>query len=181
MYWRLHYLGKHAAQKLLGWMPGGFVVQELVKRSIGHWHRVASDAFVLPRLESKIARLNAAGIRPPEVVVEQGTGWHGLDPVLFHLAGARRIVTYDTTPWLREELFRHTAEVLASATDIVKRWRGTHPERVDERAAHLGYNLARPWPALVESLGLTIRVTRSMDRSEIEPDSVDLFYSDSVL
>lgn len=181
MHWKLTYFARHAAQKLLGCMPNGFLVQELAKRSIGHWNRVVSDSFVRTRLESKVSRLNAAGILPPGVVVEQGTGWHGLDLVLYHLAGAHRIVTYDTTPWLREELLRCVARTLVSSTPVVKRWRGTDPGAVDERAERLARNLEAPWPALLQSLGITARVTRSMGRSEIAPGSVDLFYSDSVL
>ena len=101
--------------------------------------------------------------------------------VLFHLAGARRIVTYDTRPWLREELLRYNARVLVASADTVKRWSGTEPEAVDERAARLERSLDRTWPELLESLGVTVRVMRSMDRSDLEPRSVDLFYSDSVL
>ena len=181
MHWLPGYFAKHAAQKVLGGVPHGFVVQELVKSSTGHWKRVASDRFVRPRLEAKVARFNAAGIRPPGVVVEQGTGWHGLDLVLFHLAGARRIVTCDTTPWLREELVRYNARTSRAWTGIVKRWVGVDPDAVDERAERLRRDAARPWPGLLASLGVTMRVARSMDRSETESDSVDLFYSDSVL
>ena len=181
MHWKIGYFAKHAAQKVLGGVPNGFVVQEFVKRSTGHWNRVASDRFARPRLEEKVSRFNAAGIRPPVVVVEQGTGWHGLDLLLFHVAGARRIVTCDTTPWLREELVRYNARSFTSWSDIVKRWRGTDPEAVDERAERLRQGADLPYPDLLASLGVTVRVTRSMHRAEIDSDSVDLFYSDSVL
>ena len=181
MHWGFQYFAKHAGQKILGGIPKGFLVQELVKGSIGHWKPVVTESFVQSRLEVKISRFNAAGIAPPEVVVEQGTAWLGLDLVLFHLAGARRIVTYDTMPWLREELLRYNARALSASAETVKRWRGTEPEAVDERAERLERCVDRPWPALLESLGVTVRVTRSMDRSDLDPRSVDLFYSDSVL
>ena len=181
MHWGFSYLAKHAAQKVLGGVRKGFLVQELVKRSAGHWKSIASRSFVQSRLEAKISRFNAAGIAPPEVVVEQGTGWHGLDLVLFHLAGARRIVTYDTRPWLREELLRYNARVLVASADSVKRWSGTEPEAVEQRATRLEQSLDSTWPELLDWLGVTVRVTRSMDRSDLDPRSVDLFYSDSVL
>lgn len=181
MHWKLGYYAKHAAQKALGLVPRGFVVQELAKRATGRWARVAAEPYIRSTLQSKIARLNAAGVPPPRAVVEQGTGWLGLDLVLFHLAGADRITTYDTRPWLRRNLLRRNADVLASCPEIVKRWRGTDPARVDERAGRIRDVLDDPWPALLEHLGVRVRVTRSMDRSELEPASVDLFYSDSVL
>ena len=152
-----------------------------MKRLTGRSDRFTAADSLRKRLRTKIGRFNVAGIEPPERVVEQGTGWLGFDLVLFHLAGARRIVTYDTTPWLREDLLRRNAEVLADATDIVKGWRGTVPRDVDERAERLRASLDAPLELLLQCLGVTVRVTRSMDRSEIGAASVDLFYSDSVL
>ena len=181
VHWTLGYLGKHAAQKILGAVPYGYRAQVFVKRASGRTDRfVAADA-TRERARRKISRFNAAGIKPPGIVVEQGTGWLGLDLVLFHLGGARRIFTYDTTPWLRPDLLRRNAEVLAASPDIVKRWRGSVPEDVDERAVRLRRCLDGPPETLLERLGVNVRVTRSMDRSGIGSASVDLFYSDSVL
>ncbi len=181
MHWRVEYYAKHAAQKALGLAPGGWVLQELAKDAVRGWDRVTAEPYILSRLRSRVSGFNAAGVGPPRVVVEQGTGWLGLDLVLFHLAGADRIATYDTRPWLRPHLLRRNAEVLAASTGVVKGWRGTDPSRVDERAERLKPVLEGPWPALLEHLGVEVRVTRSMERPELAPDSVDLFYSDSVL
>lgn len=181
MHWGLRYLGKHAAQKVLGCAPYGFVVQELVKRATGRSDEFTVADLVRGTLRAKIERFNAAHLEPPEVVVEQGTGWLGFDLALFHLAGARRIITYDTMPWLRTDLLRRNVEVLADAADIVKRWRGTVPDDVDERAERLAASLDAPRDLLLKRLGATVRVGRSMDRSEIGSASADLFYSDSVL
>ena len=63
----------------------------------------------------------------------------------------------------------------------MKRWRGTVPEEVDGRAERLRANLDAPRDVLLRHLGVTARVTRSTDRSEIRSASVDLFHSDSVL
>ena len=181
MHWGFGYLGKHAAQKVLGAIPYGYRVQELAKRATGRTDRFTVVESLRERLRTKIERFNAAGIEPPETVVEQGTGWLGFDLVLFHLAGARRIVTCDTMPWLRTDLLRRNAEVLADAADIVKGWRGTVPGDVGERAEGLRANLDAPRDILLRRLGVSVRVTRSMVRSEIGSASVDLFYSDSVL
>ena len=181
MHWGFAYLGKHAAQKVLGAIPYGYRIQELVKRVTGRADPFTVADNLREELRTKINRFNAAGIEPPGRVVEQGTGWHGFDLVLFHLAGARRIVTYDTMPWLRADLLRRNAEVLADTADIVKDWRGTVPGDVDERAERLRANLDAPRDILLKRLGVTLRVTRSMNRSEIGAASVDLFYSNSVL
>ena len=179
--WTLRYLGQHVAQKVLGAVPYGYRLQEFVKRATRRLDRFGAVDSIREGARKKIDRFNAAGLEPPGVVVEQGTGWHGFDLVLFHLGGARRILTYDTTPWLRPDLLRRNAEVLAASPDIVKRWRGCVPEGVDERAERLRGSLDCPWETLLERLGVRVRVTRSMDRSEIGSGSVDLFYSNSVL
>lgn len=181
MHWTLKYAGKHAAQKALGTVPYGFRVQEMVKRAARRSGPFITIEYVQRRLQTKVDRFNAAGIEPPETVVEQGTGWLGLDLVLLYLAGAQRILTYDTLPWLRTDLLRSNAAAVAAATDIVKRWRGSVPGHVDDRAERLRDSLDCPHETLLERLGVTALVTRSMDRSAISSTSVDLFYSDSVL
>jgi len=40
-------------------------------------------------------------------VLELGTGWHGLDIILFHLLGAAHIVTVDHWPHLHYEVMQH--------------------------------------------------------------------------
>lgn len=181
MHWKPKYFGKHAAQKVLGVVPHGFIVQELVKRTTRYSRRFTDGDYVRERLRAKIARFNAAGVEPPRIVVEQGTGRLGLDLVLFHLAGAQRIFTYDTTPWLRGDLLRRNAALLAAATDVVKQWRGCDPARVDDRARCLKQNLGVAKATMLDRLGVTVRVTRSIDRSELGSQSVELFYSDSTL
>ena len=181
MHWGFRYLGKHAAQKVLGAIPYGWGAQALVKRATGRAERFTDAGYLRRRVETKIARFNAAEIKPPQTVVEQGTGWLGTDLVLFHLAGVRRVLSYDTTPWLHADLLRRSAEVLAAAPEVVKRWRGTVPGDVDARAERLRESLDAPRDVVLRRLGVTVRVTRSMDRSEIGAASVDLFYSDSVL
>ena len=78
-------------------------------------------------------------------------------------------------------MLRRNAEVLTAATDIVKRWRGTVPHDVDERAERLRAELAGSRDVLLQHLGAAHRVTRSMERSSVSTGSVDLFYSNSVL
>lgn len=181
MHWTFRYLARHAAQKALGAAPSGYRVQEWVKSTTRGGERFLAGEFIRKRARIKIERFNAAGIEPPGVVVEQGTGALGLDLALFHLAGTRRVFTYDTTPWLRPDHLERQVEVLAAAPEIVKGWRGSDPEGVEERAAVLREAPRASRETLPERLGAAVRVTRSMDRGGIAPASVDLFYSDSVL
>ena len=178
--WMPGYLARHAIQKVLGAAPYGFAAQVLAKRVTGRFDRFRSEGAILRTARAKIARFNATAIAPPETVVEQGTGALGLDLVLFHLAGARRIFTYDTTPWLRADILQRNAEVLARGSGLIKCWRGCVSEAVEARADELLRSLPCAPEMLLKRLGVVIRVTRSMDRPEMSSASVDLFYSDSV-
>ena len=48
----------------------------------------------------------------PRFVFEQGTGWHGSEVLAFYLLGAERIVTVDTSRWLRKGSLDQTARTL---------------------------------------------------------------------
>ena len=115
MSWQTNYILKLAFQKCLGLIPGLFRLQEAIKRARGCWQPFIDPEFVLSEVEARVRDFSRGEIAPPKVVVEQGTGWHGSDLVLFALAGAERIETYDTTPWLRRGLL---GEILRLAPSI---------------------------------------------------------------
>ena len=180
MHWKFKYYGKLGAQKVLGGVPGLYRVQEAVKLATGRLEGRIDTAFVERRFEDKVGQFLAAAVPVPRVVLEQGTGWHGADLVLFHLAGAERTLTYDVRPWLREDLVRAISADAERHVRTLARWSGD-PDGVASRARDLSAAAADPHCDLARHLGYEYRVTASMDRSEVPESSVDLFYSDSVL
>ena len=66
MHWGFGYLGKHATQKVLGAVPSGFRAQEWWARATRRHDRVSRRGLHSAKLRTKIARLNRAGIGPPE-------------------------------------------------------------------------------------------------------------------
>lgn len=181
MDWRTKYLAKLSVQKVLGSVPGLYRLQEAVKRGTGRWQGVMERDFVLADAAARIASFERAGLAPPGIVVEQGTGWHGLDLVLFALAGARRLHTYDTTPWLRAELLGANLGLATELAAIVERWPGVDRAAVRRRALELGALRDAGLEVQLEALGVRHTVTRGTARTELADRSVDLFYSNSVL
>jgi len=181
MSWQAKYILKLLFQKGLGCVPGLFRVQEAVKRLQRKWRPFTDPDFVLMEVAARVRDFTVGEIDPPRVVVEQGTGWHGADLVLFALAGAERIETYDTTPWLRGELLGEILRLAPVLAPRVGRWPGVDPRRAGERARELralaDLDLARQ----LAGLRCRAQLTRKMARPELEDRSVDLFYSNSVL
>ena len=147
----------------------------------GHWENKITDKFVRSRFQNKVQRFNDLGISPPRVVVEQGTGWHGVDVILFYLCGANSILTYDTMPWLNKMLFERVLKHALDLREIVLEWRGVNRDVLDQRIVKLEKLAEFQFPRILESLGIKYRVRKDMKRSDIMSNSVDLFYSDSTM
>jgi len=181
MPWQYKYALKLALQKVLGTAPGLYKLQEMFKHLRGNWAAVTEPSFVLSEAESRITDFIEAGLRPPRVVVEQGTGWHGTDLVLFALSGATQVETFDTTRWLRPELLGAVMKLAPELAPIVARWPGVDLTEARARADDIARHSAAPLEEQLRSLECTQRVTRGPYRPELPDDSVDLFYSNSVL
>ncbi|WP_405233078.1 class I SAM-dependent methyltransferase [Lentisalinibacter salinarum] len=175
------YFAKHVTQKIIGLIPYGFVAQENIKKRLGHWSGRSPEGVYLERLQSQIERFTAHSIEPPKVVVEQGTGWSGCDLIIFYLGGAERVLTYDSRPWLRSELFRQAAIEILQNLDVLNGWNGICSETLRSRAEQLQNSLDKPFEKLLESLSIEYRVTMDFSYTQAPEESVDLFYSYSTL
>jgi hypothetical protein len=178
------YVSRHFAQKALAGM-GLIRLQEVLKRATGRWRTQLSPEFLRQRIRSKAATFKRIGLRLSGHVVEQGTGWYGLDPVLFYLGGATRIDTYDTSPWLNRDLFLGSVRSCLANLDDLRSWIDVDAEIVLERSESLRELLAKeeskPLFDLLRMVNTNYVCTRSMNRPELPEGGVDFFYTDSVL
>ena len=181
MDWRTKYYLRGIYQKVMGTVPFAYRLQELLKTTLGYAKRRASDDTLLHRIETNLGRFNRHQIPPPKVVIEQGTGWTGVDLVLFYLGGADRILTYDTTPWLNPETFQRSIDVGLQHHDKLATWNGLQRAVLDERVELLQRHRSLPFADLLQRLNIHYHVRRDFRYAEAENDSVDLFYSYSVL
>lgn len=179
--WRV----KVAAQNALGLLPGtlGFKANEACVRFLrGYVDRTDTKKrtekgisnLALIQRETGISFIDAT-------ILEVGTGWHGIDPVLFSLVGARHIYTVDQHRHLTLQSVRsHTREILSPR--VLERLSELAPG-VTERAEALDW---QKWATLDEALrdlNVSVLVSRSCltNHLNMPPGSIDIFYSDSVL
>jgi hypothetical protein len=179
--WRV----KVAIQNVLAVLPGtlGFKANEACVRLLrGYVDRTDTNR----RIEKGISNLaliqRETGMSFVDAtVLEVGTGWHGIDLVLFRLAGARHIYTVDHHRHLTlQSIQAHTPEILSRQS--LERLSELAPG-VMERAAALDW---AKWATLSEALrqlNVTALVSPSCltNHLPIPSASIDIFYSDSVL
>jgi hypothetical protein len=174
-----------AAQNALGLLPGAisFKANEACVRLLrGHVDRTDTDTrtnkgisnLALIQRETAISFANTT-------ILEIGTGWHGIDLVLFHLVGARQIYTIDHHSHLTLQSLRtHAPKILSSRH--LKELSQLAPG-VRQRAAALDW---QNWITLDEALRdlkVMVLLSRSCLTNHLDapPASIEIFYSDSAL
>lgn len=118
-------------------------------------------------------------------VLELGTGWHGIDIILFHLLGAASVVTVDHWSHLRVEVVKDQIEGIYHAREELDFEILGQKEEFYNRLDDLRHKAAS-CPALKDLLavmGVSYRITKHSDVSKLNlvEKSVDLFYTESVL
>jgi hypothetical protein len=119
----------------------------------------------------------------PRLVYEQGTGWHGAELLVFYLLGAERIVTSDTSAWLRIETLEATIKVLLRHQDALVQ---VYKELLGDSASVLNdrfVKLSKPGAAakLISDGTLEYVVTKDLSWTPEDFARFDLVYSNSVL
>ncbi len=179
--WRV----KVAVQNILGALPGslGFKANEACVRLLrGYVDRTDPAKRTAKGIANLALIQRETGISFHDMIVlEVGTGWHGIDLVLFNLVGARHIHTVDHHRHLTlQSLQMHMPEILAPR--YLEQLSELTPD-VRHRAAALNW---KEWVTLSDALrdlSVTLWISRSCltNHLDIPRESIDLFYSDSVL
>jgi hypothetical protein len=179
--WRV----KVAVQNVLGALPGslGFRANEACVRLLrGYVDRTDTEKRTAKGIANLALIQRETGVSFNDMtVLEVGTGWHGIDLVLFNLVGARHIHTVDHHRHLTlQSLQMHTPGILSPQNlELLSEL----APGVRQRAAALKWE---KWVTLDEALRdlrVTLWISPSCltDRLAIPPQSIDIFYSDSVL
>ena len=179
--WRV----KVAIQNLLGVLPGalGFKANEACVRFLrGYVDRTDAKRRTEKGISNlALIRRETGASFDDATVLEVGTGWHGIDLILFNLTGAKHIYTVDHHQHLTlQSIQAHTPEILSPQS--LERLSELAPG-VRQRASALDW---RRWATLDEALrdlNVTALVSPSCltGRLDIPSHSIDIFYSDSVL
>jgi hypothetical protein len=142
-------------------------------------HRATTYDSRLPMYFDKIARLNA--FRPIEGanVLEVGTGWEPLSPLLFYLFGAKHITTFDHERHARFESTQPLVTWLSSQTEILASKVNQPKALLDERLRPL--LAAQSLEELFSLAHITYVAPGDAAHSELPANSVDIVYSYAVL
>lgn len=169
MLWKVKYWGRLGIEKALDTLRLNGL-HEWVKKASGRKSGV-SESFVIERVERKLALLeNLMAAHPIHVVHEQGTGWHGLDLIIFYLLGLR-VYTTDVRRLLNYSLLKAVVQTLSKNV-------GRFPDYSD-RIQQLVSWQSLPFEEFLERAAITYYVDKDFLFPEVQ--DVDLFYSDSVL
>ena len=181
MKWKMKYFIINLLQKLMGSIPFGYTIQERIKAARSHWESRVPKGSMLQNLEKRIERFNRNNISPPSFILEQGTGWTGSDLVMFFLGGSQKIITYDTRPWLNEILFKQAIKEFTGNPKMLYEWEGIDNDLLTKRIEILKSSVELSLSDLLKLMCIDYRVSNSFEYDGIIDDSIDLFYSYSVL
>lgn len=144
--------------------------QELIKKLTGRG-ATFNQEFILTRIDRKLDQLDT--IRESHdvrTVHEQGTGWHGVDLIVFYLMDFK-IYTTDVRNLLRYDFLLKTVAILNENIDRYEEYK--------EKIIALNQATELSREEFLHELGVTYYVDENFDFNNIS--DIDLFYSDSVL
>jgi len=185
-----HWRVKVGVQRLFSCLPGslGYYLNEKATRFIrGPRVEIVRSADRLDYRIPNLAKIpektgwNFGG----KCILEMGSGWHGLDLILFYLLGARKTITIDQHRNLTlDVMLSHLPAIsqaksidllsqIEPADQVAQRW-----QRLEKGAADCGR-----LEDLLDLLRVDYRIAKSASPIglRIPPGSVDLYYSHSVL
>ncbi len=182
--WRV----KVAVQFLLGLLPRslGFRINEWVtsyvrgglEERIDHQPRYMKGIKNIAMIRSQAGGFSLTGKK----VFELGTGWHGIDLVIFYLLGAEQIITIDHHTHLTYEYLTSSINSLFSYPEVIEELRN---QSLDENRLSIlkeTVNIANSLDDLLKILLTEYRIITSREYKDLVFDGlVDLFYSESIL
>jgi SAM-dependent methyltransferase len=113
-------------------------------------------------------------------IVEVGTGWFPMLPLLFSVSGVKRIHTYDKTRHLNADLTFRGLQLLKPHLGKVSAWVG-RPQQEMEQRVDLLLGTAPNIDALLEAARISYHAPGDATTTGLPAASVDLIFSNSVL
>ena len=182
--WRV----KVAVQFLLGLLPRslGFRVNEWVTSYVrgGLEERIDPQPRYLKGINNiAMIRHQAEGFSlAGKRVFELGTGWHGIDLVIFYLLGAEQIITIDHHTHLTFEYLASSINSLYSDPEVIEELRKQGLDEIRLSKLQESVSQAVSLEDLLMILLTDYRIITSREYSDLNLDGpVDLFYSESIL
>lgn len=184
---------KVAIQNAIGVLPGStpFRINEWLTRVVRSIPLERTD--LTQRFEKGIDNLHFVRLKSGcavegKTILELGTGWLGVDLLLFYLLGAKKIYTVDHHPHLTYATFKNLLSWINTRPDVIGQLEKSelcpasllqqHLAQVREVHAQCS-NLQQ----MLQSMHIEYRISHSCRTKPLDLPSqgIDLFYSESVL
>lgn len=122
--------------------------------------------------------LRAAGANLSGSVLEFGSGWMPIIPMLFHLAGARRVTLTDVERLMDERTIAIARDVILQNSAIVTQHLGLSIDEINVKIKKFEPNYLVPWSStLTPKDSVDIIVSRAV-LEHVPPKSIKLFFDD---
>ncbi|HEX7770068.1 MAG TPA: class I SAM-dependent methyltransferase [Dokdonella sp.] len=180
----MHWKAKGLLQKTLGILPGGHALHYQLQRRYGGLREFERELGIkLDDWRIMLERLREAGIGiDGRHLFEIGTGWYPTFPLACHLAGARKVTTFDLNRHLRTDLTLACARRLGAEVDTIAEVARADAGAVRARHARLLAALERsPDLESASAGGIAYRAPADAAASGLGDGEVDLIFSNSVL
>jgi hypothetical protein len=174
---------KAVAQAALSRVPYHQKLYRWLHSTFGQARRSLGD-----QLDRKLRLFNRMRSNGPsiedKVILEIGTGWHPVFPLLLFLAGARRVLTLDMNPWLTRTTLGVTLDGIEQQADRVADELGISAADVRQQLAAARSTLAdaRATPATVlQGCRIEYRMPCDAAATGLPAETIDWVISANVL
>ena len=180
MHWRV----KGIVQKALGVLPGGNALHYALQRQFGGLRDFPREfASKVEDWTIMAAHLRDAG-RPIAGArfLEIGTGWYPTFPLACHLAGAKRVLSFDLNRHLKPELTQACIAGLGEHLEAITAATGEPLQAVRDRYDRLRAHADPAHDLAGATAGVVLyRAPADASRTGLDPGAVDVVFSNSVL
>src|SRR5262245_15049792 len=93
----------------------------------------------------QVELLRRSGFNPASKVLEIGAGWFPIVPLLFHIAGARRVALADTEKLIDSHTIASAKELVMEHSPIIGRELDISSDVIAERVESFEFDYYVPW------------------------------------
>jgi SAM-dependent methyltransferase len=176
MDWRI----KVAVQLFLSVIPWGWKVNYELQRHLGGLRNIAIYNEVQRRLELIEEIEKHVGSFQGKRILEVGTGWVPVIPVLLYLIGAEEIYTFDVLRHLRYDMLNLTIDRIPDSFDYVSERLGIPLKNLEQRYRAIAPK-HREFEHILRSCGIAYVAPGDASATALPDDYLDIYLSRAVL
>jgi SAM-dependent methyltransferase len=165
-------------QFILSKLPMGEKINYLLQK-INKSHSLQKTQERVIRLSKDFKTINDHIRLEDSTVVEIGTGWDAINPILLYFMGVKRCHTYDHLPHVRFELVKVVIDAVKNNLDKVSEMTGVPVSILRERLSRIV--MSDSLDELFMKANISYHAPGDATKTELENNSVDLVYSYAVL